>query len=161
MGTRAVYTFKDADELRQIVSYDPATGVFVWVKGGAVAGRKSTGGYIQISISGRKYWAHRLAWFYVHGEWPSGLVDHVNMDTGDNRIDNLRLASKSENARNSSKHKDNTTGFKGVARFRDKFQAGIGVDGKRIYLGVFDTAEQAHAAYCQAAKKYHGDYRRT
>lgn len=87
-------------------------------------------------------------------------VDHINGDSSDNRLENLRLATNTQNARNRGKSKHNTSGYKGVFwhKATNKWTAQIGVDRKRIYLGIFDTPELAHRAYCEAAKVYHGEF---
>lgn len=89
-------------------------------------------------------------------------VDHINGDPLDNRRVNLRLATSAQNTANRSRHKNNKTGLKGVCFFRrdKKYVAHICVDGKRIHLGVFLTPEEAHAAYCEAAKELHGEFAR-
>jgi hypothetical protein len=94
---------------------------------------------------------------------PEGqMVDHKNTDGLDNRRCNLRFATKAQNMRNRGKQKNNSTGFKGVSIGRQigTFRACIKVDKKYISLGQFKTAEEAHAAYCAAAKELHGDFAR-
>jgi hypothetical protein len=102
-----------AERLRELLHYDPDTGVFTWlrVKGrrvrvGALSGKANGGGYFQIGVDGRIYYAHRLAWLYVHGEWPVASIDHVNCDRCDNRLANLRPATKAQNAANARKRTD-------------------------------------------------------
>lgn len=156
-----------AHELRSLLSYDPDRGIFTWVttmgaraqagsKAGTVIGR----GYLQVQIFGRKYLVHRLVWLHVTGEWPTGDVDHINGDTGDNRIVNLRLATPSENQGNSKRPANNTSGYKGVTidKSAGKFMARIRIAGRNTHLGRFDTAEAAHAAYCAAAASTFGNF---
>jgi len=155
-------------ELTRLLAYDPETGVFRWkevtsnrVKVGDVAGQSDTNGHIIIQVNGLRYMAHRLAWFYVHQQWPSEEIDHKNRVKNDNRINNLREANRNENNRNVSKKKHNTTGFKGVTRHtksKHKFVAQITVDGRCKYLGIFDTPEDAHAEYVRASMKYHKSF---
>lgn len=148
-----------AQELRNILQYDQETGVFTWMKKisykaviGNMAGSINKDGYRVISIFGRKYYGHRLAYLYMEGEWPDDLIDHINLDPSDNRWKNIRPANKSQNAANTSKSSGNSTGFKGVSLHAKagKFQSHIYVNGKSKYLGLFDSPEDAHAAY-QAA----------
>lgn len=162
------------DKLRSCLSYDPATGVFTWqkeawlmsgfqvVKIGDVAGSLNGKGYWRVNIEGRTYQAHRLAWYYVYGEWPKGIIDHVNGIKTDNRIGNLRTATASQNTCNSKLSCKNTSGRKGVTwnKSSKKWQAHIKVNRKTIYIGVFDTVEKAHAAYCTAAIEHHGAFAR-
>jgi hypothetical protein len=160
-----------AEELRQTLRYDPETGHFTWLvklslRGmpGKVAGWKQKLGthhiYTLISIRNRSYMAHRLAWLYVHGEWPADLIDHINGDTLDNRIVNLRPATKSLNAANSRLPRDNTSGVKGVSWNKNagKWIANIAVRGKQHYLGIYSNKEKAAEAYRLAAVKFFGDY---
>jgi hypothetical protein len=85
-------------------------------------------------------------------------VDHISCNTLDNRRSNLRVASRSENARNRKRNKNNKSGFKGVVSHRAKWQAKIHVNGQRKHLGTFDTPELAYIAYCDAARQYHGEF---
>src|SRR5690242_11158228 len=115
-----------------------------------------------------RYYAHRLAWFYVYQVWPKDEIDHINRIPDDNRILNLREANRIENMRNIATPKHNTTGFKGVTRHKfypGKFMAQISSTTelkrrKTKYLGIFDTAEEAHAAYVAASRELHGEFGR-
>lgn len=156
-----------ADELRRLLSYDPETGVFVWRvarrngrKPGDVAGTHDYEGYRIISVNGRRYKAHRAAWLYVHGEWPIGAIDHIDCDKTNNAIANLRQVTPSQNQHNQGKRRTNTSGYKGVhrPRFGTKWMAQIWVNGRGRVLGHFDTAEEAAAAYAEAARRLHGDF---
>lgn len=158
-----------ADELRQRVSYDPATGAFTWlirrgVKAGAVPGSESQHGYLVITINRQKFYAHRLAWLYMKGELPECEIDHKDGDGLNNRFTNLRKATLSQNQRNSKMKSNNTTGFKGVfvdRRFQDRpYRARIFVNGKTLNLGRFGTAAEASAAYAAAAKAAFGEFAR-
>ena len=152
-----------AERLREVLNYDAETGIFTWlartrnrVAVGDVAGSPDRYGYLRIKIDGRIHSAHRLAWLYVHGEWPKDQLDHINGIRTDNRITNLREATNAENGHNRRKpHSNNTTGYLGVKRDRGRFQALIRLDGKQRYLGLFDTPEAAHAAYLEAKRRLH------
>lgn len=106
--------------------------------------------------------AHDLVWLYVHGRWPEDQIDHINMIPDDNRLKNLREATNAQNGANRRKHRDNTSGFKGVtwSAERKKWVASIGVNNKSIALGRYAKIEDAVAAYAEAARRYHGDFAR-
>ena len=156
-----------ADELRERLSYDPDTGVFVWLKSaapyrnGKVAGGASPKGYRSLRIDGKYVLAHRVAWLFVHGEWPDREIDHINGDGTDNRIANLRLATRGQNMMNTGNRRNSTTGFKAVGVIPSgKYRARIRTNGKRIHLGVFPTAEDAAEAYRRAAIELCGEFAR-
>lgn len=167
-----------------ILAYDPETGVFLWrdrpakyIAGkypsdrvrsllvtrdvGKEAGSLNKKGYRTISVFRSKYLASHLAWLIMTGEWPSSQVDHWNLKKGDNRWDNLRLATSRENARNRRVRSDSTTGLKGVKPHEGRFHARISTDKKRISLGLFDCPVAAHLAYVVAADIHHGQFART
>jgi len=108
------------ERLRELLEYDPETGVFIWktgrgsVKAGSVAGSKEANGYVRIRCDGGRYMAHRLAWLYVHGEFPPEEIDHINGVRDDNRLRNLRCVSRTENTRNQRLSNRNTSGITGV-----------------------------------------------
>jgi len=153
----------DAAQLRQLLTYDALSGEFVWLvatrngKGqpGCCAGRVNDQGYFHIGIFGRNYKSHRLAWLYVYGEWPERDLDHINGDRADNRIANLRLATRAQNAANKRRHRTNFSGFKGVSFHpkTKKWRAIICQGGHSFHLGLFESKEEAHAAYCYVAKE--------
>jgi HNH endonuclease len=160
-----------ARRLRQLLAYDASTGIFRWRsrpdKGqfnscfaGKIAGTTQSMGYTQVCIWGKKYLASRLAWLFVHNKWPAHDVDHVNGMPWDNRLENLRSASKSENRANSRRPKNSSSGRKGVYLYRRKWHATIAKDYKQYYLGGFSTIEAAAAAYAAAAKQIFGDFAR-
>jgi hypothetical protein len=148
-----------ADELRKRLRYDADTGKFFRLPGrgvvaGAPAGRLSTRGYIEIELCGATHKAHRLAWLYVHGEFPTGVIDHKNGAKTDNRIDNLRDATVAQNAQN------RRLGARGLgvswSTEKQKWRANIKpVGAPQVYLGAFDTREEAQAAYILAKRRYH------
>jgi hypothetical protein len=153
-----------ANELKQLVRYDAETGLFYWagkprvgVRIGALAGEQNIA-YPRIRLRRIEYKAHRLAWLYVHGEWPSGDIDHINGDPSDNRIANLRVATPGQNLANSKRRADNSSGFKGVALQSNgrNWRAHFGGQ----YLGSFSTKEEAHAAYRRAATAAVGEFAR-
>lgn len=150
-------------QCKEKLSYNRKTGLFTWlangtrgVKKGDVAGYKMQDGYVRLSVGGKTMLAHRVAWMFVHGDFPVGHLDHINRDKADNRISNLRDATSQQNAQNRNKSIRNTSGYKGVVwHKRDKrWQTSITVEGTRLHLGLHDTAEKAYAAYVKASKKY-------
>lgn len=157
-----------AARLREVLHYEPETGVFTRIKSvcgqtaGTICGSPNGRGYIQITIDGKSYLAHRLAFLYMTGEWPAEFADHINCTQTDNRWANLREATKYENARNSRGRRDTIGGLKGARYDKsiDKYRASIAVNGKQKYLGVFITAEEASQAYSLAAKQYYGQFAR-
>lgn len=157
-----------AERLREVISYDPETGVFCWRvtlsnrnHAGSRAGCQcSRDDYRLIGIDGVVYKANRLAWLYMTGKWPAHLIDHKNLDRGDDRWDNLREATHSQNLSNRGAQRNNTSGFKGVHFHPQsgRWRARIAKDGKHISLGLHDTAENAHLAYTAAAIDLHGEF---
>ena len=154
--------------LRENLAYEPLTGEFRWLRRqtnalpvDAIAGGVSVRGYVCIQIGGRKYKAHALAWFMTHGEWPA-LLDHINGDTADNRLSNLRPATVRQNQFNAKRRVDNKSGFKGVSfhRATGKWAATISTGYGRKHLGLHLTPADAYAAYCAAAETYHGEFAR-
>jgi hypothetical protein len=153
------------ERLKELLDYDPETGVFVWrvsrqrnkIKAGTPAGALCNKGYRRIQILGKQYLAHRIAWLYVHGCWPKKQIDHIDRVKDNNGIINLRDVSAEENGWNHPKHKDNTSGYTGVHwhKRNKKWEAKIRQAGKRIYLGSFDTPEEAHTAYLAAKEELH------
>lgn len=150
------------EDVAALLSYDERSGVFTWRKSGSRAGKVQSRGYVQILIRGRAYYAHRLAWFYVHGEWPPSQIDHINCEKADNRIANLRLATRSQNQANRGVQPNNTSGFKGVTWCgpRGKWRAEIKVNRRKVCLGSFERLEDAAVAYEHAAKRYFGEFAR-
>lgn len=142
------------DGLKAQLDYNPGTGVFTrrinsgTARAGDIAGCVRPDGYIYISVDGRQYLAHRLAWVYVHGEWPDAHTDHINRDRTDNRIANLRPATCSENILNSSLSKRNSSGHKGVywSKARQKWVAQICIGRTVKNLGGFSSLHHAIAA---------------
>lgn len=152
-----------ADRLREVLSYDPDTGNFRWRvntrtrAAGATAGHLAVDGYIHVSIDTRLYKAHRLAWLYVHGVWPVDQLDHINGARAENQIANLREATCAENLQNRPRQRNNTSGWVGVSwRPKErKWQASITVNKVFRYLGCFDSASEAGAAYLEAKAQLH------
>lgn len=118
---------------------------------GQTANGKDRDGYIVVTVNKKLYRAHRLVWLYVYGEMPSVDIDHINRVRDDNRIENLRLATKSQNAKNRSKRKDSTNKYKGVQKSGNGWIAVLQKDGQRCYLGYFKNEEDAAKAYQEFA----------
>ena len=151
------------ERLKELLDYDTATGVFVRrvsrgkAKAGNIAGYTHHEGYVLISIDGRKRLAHRLAWLYTYGYWPTSQLDHINRVRDDNRIENLREVTDQENHWNRGKQKNNSSGLTGVFwdKKSKKWRAYIYVCGKQKHLGLFDTQEEASVAYLKAKAEHH------
>lgn len=150
------------------LDYDPETGVVTRTIGGyrksrpkiiKVAGYLRQDGYIGISVNHRNYAAHRIAWFKTYGKWPDGVIDHINHITTDNRIVNLRDVPQPENRQNQiipsgcNKHSKSLGAM--LVKSTGRYQAKIGVNGKRIHIGTYPTEELAHQAYLEAKRKLH------
>jgi len=140
----------------EVLHYNSITGVFTWIRPlsnrtapGTKAGSISSSGYLHVQIDGKLHNLHRLAWLYIYGEFPEREIDHKNGIKTDNRISNLRDVSKSANLANITIRSDNKSGYKGVYYnvSRKKWMAQISIKGAKQYLGSFDTAEEAKAAY--------------
>ena len=152
-----------AEAVRVLLDYDAETGDFFWRKkttprrmAGATAGTTSKDGYVSIMIGYKAHKAHRLAWLYVNGVWPNGVIDHINGSPGDNRIANLRETSQMSNAQNRKKSNSNSkSGSIGVTPEGDCWRAQITSGGKVISLGVFVALSEAQAAYTKAKERVH------
>lgn len=146
------------EELRATFDYHE-DGYLIRKKNGKPCGRRAThlDGYTQVGVNGRMLYAHRIIYAIVHGEIPEGDIDHIDQNPMNNRIENLRDISKSENMHNSKKRKDNSSGFTGVYwnTQRQKWYAQICVDGKNSHLGYFEEFEDAVEARKMAKIEYH------
>ena len=145
-----------ASRLREFVSYDGDTGIFIRVKAssgrygrpGRVCGSPDKKGHIYIYVDGKRYAAHRLAWLYTHGAWPEDQIDHINRVRDDNRIVNLREAGPAINVHNCSTVATGISGYMGVTPSHSKFRALIRID----------TAAEAGAIYLEAKRKFHAGF---
>jgi len=147
-------------EILALLDYDPNTGAFLWKNTGRTAGGIKDG-YWAIRINRKNYYGHRLAWLIVKGAWPSGDIDHEDLNRANNKFSNLREATPSQNGSNSAVRRNNKVGLKGVRREKKgRFQAQITVNRKCRRIGRYDTAEEAHAAYVKAAKNLFGEFAR-
>lgn len=155
--------------LKELLVYDHHTGSFFWrvtltghIQANREAGSWHHTGYRTIRIDNKNYQAHRLAWLYMTGKWPKGEIDHRDLNRGNNRFYNLRDVSKSINQHNGKAYKNNKKQLKGICwlKANKKWMAQIQKDKINHYLGLFDTPEDAHKAYCEAARKLYGSYAR-
>jgi hypothetical protein len=157
--------------LKELLHYDPETGAFTWkaypnpqhpgkTKLGGKAGSLNSRGYHRIHICGKSHYAHRLAWLYMTGKWPTSQVDHRDLDTANNAWANLREATPSQNAMNRRASSTNTTGTKGVSPQGNRWMAMLYLGGKPRYLGLHTSIELAAAATQIARKELHGDFAR-
>jgi len=154
----------DQLSLHTALSYDPESGLFSWaerrrnVKVGDPAGGINRKGYLYIGFANTSYRANRLAWFYVHGVWPSGQIDHINGDRTDNRIANLRDVSGAANQQNRRVgNRNSSSRLLGVSWHAGsrKWRAQISVGHSTRHVGMFDSEEAAHAAYLSAKALHH------
>ena len=150
--------------LKEVLHYCPETGVFTRLvstgnaRAGEAAGNvNKVSGYLQIRIDFKLYQAHRLAWLYVHGEFPPNDLDHINRVRSDNRIGNLRLSTRAENLQNQSMRSNNTSGHVGVSWYKrdQKWLAQIKINYKTINLGFFTDLTEAISAYASAKAQFH------
>lgn len=146
-----------AERLRELLDYDPQTGVFCVISTGRKAGFVRLSGYVGVNLLGAQFYAHRLAWLWVHGRWPDECIDHINGERADNRIANLRAVCKRVNDQNRRKaRRGSKTGVLGVnATASGTFVAQISIDGKSIGLGTFKTPQEAHEIYIAAKRRLH------
>jgi len=153
------------EDLRQILHYDPETGIFTWLRQLSYRGKlgtragcfKTRSGRVVIGMFGTEYYAYRLAWLYMTGVWPPMDIDHIDGDPRNNRFSNLRLCTMSQNIQNQRRAKSNsTTGLLGAwPTPGGRFFSCIKVKGHVTYLGNFKTAQEAHHAYIAAKRKLH------
>lgn len=153
------------ESLKSMLSYDNETGVFQWIEVrrgrnlGRPVGCVNGDGYLQVSISGRLYSAHRLAWLYVYGAFPRYVIDHIDGDKTNNRIANLRDVSWTTNRENLRRASSNnkSTGLLGASLHigTGKYVAQIKSKGTPYYLGQFSTPEEAHQVYLEAKRQLH------
>jgi hypothetical protein len=152
------------ERLRELLSYSPDTGEFFWrgnLKGsariGGRAGSFNHSGYRRVCIDGRDLMLHRVAWAMTYGRWPGSMIDHLNGNRADNRIENLREADAGmnmQNRRRAAVH--NQTGILGAHKTQSgRFRAKITLNGLQMIVGTFDTPEEAHSAYLEAKRQLH------
>jgi len=156
------------DRLKEVLDYDTDTGIFIWKErvksddawlswGGKVAGCTRHDGYISIRVDDKQYLAHRLAWLYTHGYLPENDIDHINGNTGDNRISNLREVSHACNMQNQKIRSTNKSGITGVSwdKRRKKWHVNISINNKQTYTGRFNNKLDAAKARYAAEQKHH------
>lgn len=160
------------ERLREILAYDPDTGIFTWKKktcdkvvvgtqAGCVATMRGARKYIVIRFDGNLHTSHRLAWAYYYGEQPPPTIDHDDGDGCHNWIKNLRKASQSQNLANMQKKIKSVTGYRGVYPYGTtgkRFEAKAMQDYKSVRFGIFDTPEAAYSAYCVGIKSLFGEF---
>ena len=151
-------------ELKELIFYNPDTGVFTLTKFrrrttrkiGDQLGSLTKAGYLETCINQKNYYLHRLAFLYMTGEMPNGVVDHKNRNKADNKWDNLSCGTQQDNMENDIlPRKHGKLGYRGVHRYKDKFRAKIFHKGKQIHLGTFATVEEAANAYLKAKPAIH------
>lgn len=155
------------ERLNEAFSYDHESGIVRWkisigsrAKAGNVAGCKNKDGYLVVRLDGALMLLHRVVFAIHYGAWPEKHIDHIDCDKSNNKIENIREATIEENNRNQRISKDNASGYKGVYLHEGtkKWCAEIRFKRKKYYLGLFEDIKEAHKAYCDAAKKLHGEF---
>lgn len=153
--------------LKRLFSYDGETGLFTRLevksrkyKPGSIAGSLSCERHQKIIIRYKKYYIHHLAWLYVYGDWPESSIDHINGDPTDNRIDNLRTATHSQNLLNRSKQSNNKSGYKNVSwsKVMGAWEVRMRINKKTKIIGFFDDVIKANEAAISARAAYQGQY---
>ena len=149
----------ELEKLKALLAYDQENGGLVWksapnfrVAVGSKAGAPGSNGYRSVGCNDRHYREHRVVWLLVHGEWPQRFIDHIDGDRGNNRIENLRLCTLSENNQN---RPDGSVVGASKNKKTGKWAAMIKVQNRRTWLGIFDTKEEAIKAYLEAKPKFH------
>ena len=146
------------DRAQELLTYDKTTGKLFWrftlgrMVEGKEAGCVNKGGYRVVRVDKRPYMAHAIVWLMETGDLPSSEIDHKDRNPANNRIKNLRVASRSQNLRNTGVSKNNRLGVKGVFAHQKGFRSVITCNGVRIDLGTFTSAENAAIAYVAAEK---------
>lgn len=154
------------DELKELLDYNPDTGIMVWIKprGGirkdGVAGSKHHSGYLSLTVKGKYYLVHRLIFLYMTGRFPTFQVDHINGIKNDNRWENLREVTAAQNQHNIGLSRNNTSGVKGVywSSDKNKWRAGVKLNGRRIHVGDFKCLEEATLAVKAKRKELHDKF---
>lgn len=159
------------ERLKELLDYDPETGVFMWRSGTGGKGRPfasrragtfNTEGYLRIQVDGKFYQGSYLAWLYMTGETPTDQIDHKDKNTSNDAWGNLRLATQAQNKANSGVYKNNKLGIKGVRIHRNgRYEARLRVDGELKYLGCYRALEEAKAVYDAAAQHAFGEFARS
>ncbi len=154
------------EALLAALHYDPATGVFTKLqcfqkryKGKPAGGIHPRSGYSYVCVLGTRYFAHRLAWFYVYGSWPKAFIDHKDLNRSNNAIANLREADGTQSNAN-RRVQSKSRLLKGVKRSKNRFTAQVRCRGTHFHLGSFLTEREAHEAYVAGAKAHFGEYAR-
>lgn len=154
------------EKLKSVLSYDETTGIFRWkgTRSGVsgvnnIAGCLHVTGYVHITVFGKEYKAHRLAWLYVYGNWPSLQIDHIDENKSNNAISNLREVTNGENCCRRGPQKNNTSGVKGVSGKPGKWRVRVGPPGEgRKHLGYYSTLEEAEKVASEARKIFHKEF---
>ncbi|BCD83620.1 hypothetical protein PSm6_00270 [Pseudomonas solani] len=148
------------EQILLAIYYDPETGLFKKPKGELTGGCSARGGYLSIYICGARFRAHRLAWFYMTGEWPKQEIDHINGDRKDNRFSNLRTCTHQQNNHNQPIRKTNTSGIKGVYwnKRQRKWRGQVCLNYHIHHTKGFDKIDEAEVAVRALREELHGEF---
>lgn len=144
------------ERLKEILHYDPDTGLFTRIKNKKNVGSKNALGYLTIFVLNKQYLSHRLAWLYIYGYFPETDIDHIDQDKANNKLSNIRVVSRQCNMRNTHLQANNTSGIKGVAWHKpsNRWMVRIKVNKKELYLGLVKYKNDAAKLRWEAEKKY-------
>lgn len=154
------------ERVRELLSYDPATGAFTRLQRigrchpGPVVGGRTSHGYINITIDGRRNYAHRLAYLLMTGNWPDRHMDHIDGNGANNKWSNLRPATQAQNLANRGPARRNRSGFKGIYAHYGKWIASVSFEGKVYRSKSCATKEEAAQLYREMALRVHGEFAR-
>lgn len=151
--------------VKDLLAYNPETELLTWkmsrrgtVKAGSIAGRVNDDGYIRVKVGQNQYSGHRIALFLHYGQQPEGHLDHIDNDKINNRISNLREATRNQNGFNIRKTSRCTSGVKNVSWYKNAWEVRVRVNGKREYFGRFQNLFEARERAIEVRKQYHGDF---
>ncbi|BAE72763.1 HNH endonuclease family protein [Xanthomonas phage OP1] len=164
METTVVKKDLTFEEVDQLLSYDAETGLLTWkvakanhVKVGDVTGCPDRNGHLRVVLNRKIYMVHRIAWLLSKGYWPNQQIDHIDGNTANNRLDNLRECTQAQNMQNLGKRSDNKSGIQGISWYKryQKWRAYICVNGDIQHLGYYESIEEAAAARAEAKALHH------
>lgn len=146
----------DLKRLHESFLFDFDKGSITRISNNSIAGHTGKDGYTRVYLDGKLYFRHRLMWSAYYNCQPPEAIDHIDRNPSNDSILNLRAATASKNQQNRKINSNNKSGYTGVCKFKGKWKSTIYIDSKPVYLGLFDTAHDAHKAYLEKKLLIHG-----